>query len=377
MFCRVVDNFGDAGVALRLSRQLANEHGTDVTLWIDDVAPLALITAGVDALQRDQRHERVRIRTRAELAQRADIELPDAVVETFGCGLPEPYLDAMERASRPPVWVNLEHLSAEPWVDTLHALPSPHPRRALPRWFLFPGFTPATGGLLRERNLFVERDRQAGDPSSRAAPWTSLGLPAPASDALSVSLFCYRNAALPALLGAWSDDDAPIACIVPEGIATSALHGLLGGNRPRARDLHTAGALTIAVAPFVDQHAFDRRLWASDLNIVRGEDSFLRAQGAAKPFVWNIYAQPESAHVAKLSAFIGRYAQGLDAAVREPLTRFWNALNAQDAPGTAAAWRPLRASLPALRLHAATWADGLAGQPDLTTQLVDFARNKL
>jgi len=26
-----------------------------------------------------------------------------------------------------PVWINLEHLSAEPWVDGYHGLPSPHP----------------------------------------------------------------------------------------------------------------------------------------------------------------------------------------------------------------------------------------------------------
>ncbi len=48
VFCRVVDNFGDAGVALRLSRQLAREHAADVTLWIDDVARLARIASAVD-----------------------------------------------------------------------------------------------------------------------------------------------------------------------------------------------------------------------------------------------------------------------------------------------------------------------------------------
>lgn len=377
MFCRVVDNFGDAGVALRLSRQLANEHGIDVTLWIDDVALLAHIAGGADALQSDQRHDLVRIRALCDPAQIADFALPDVVVEAFGCGLPEPYLDTMERAIHPPAWVVLEHLSAERWVDTLHALPSPHPKSALQRWFLFPGFTLATGGLLRERDLLVERDRQAAEPQSRAIPWTSLGLPTPASDALVVSLFCYRNDALPALLRAWSDDQAPIACIVPEGIATSALDGFSGGKTRRARDLHTAGALTIAVAPFVDQPAFDRRLWASDLNIVRGEDSFVRAQWAAKPFVWNIYPQAEGAHVAKLSAFIERYARGLDPAAGEPLTRFWNAFDQQQGQATAAAWRWLRAALPDLRLHARRWADSLVEQEDLATQLVDFARNKL
>lgn len=377
VFCRVVDNFGDAGVALRLSRQLAGEHRADVTLWIDDAARLARIAPGVDADRSDQRFEGVRVRALSSMPQLADIALPDLVVETFGCGLPELYLDAMERAARPPVWVNLEYLSAEHWVDTLHALPSPHPKRALQRWFLFPGFTSATGGLLRERDLFIQRDRYQGDPRSRAAPWTSLGLPAPARGALTVSLFCYPNEALPALLKAWSDDDAPIACLVPEGVATSALDRFLGGDVPHGRDTRTVGALTLAVTPFVDQRAFDRRLWSSDLNIVRGEDSFLRAQWAAKPFVWHIYPQSEGAHLAKLDAFVDRYTEGLDAATRESLRGFWNAFNDEDASATVAAWRPLRAALPALRAHAVAWAAALGAQPELATQLVDFYRDRL
>ena len=39
--CRVVDNFGDAGVSWRLARALALEHGKRVRLWLDDPATLA------------------------------------------------------------------------------------------------------------------------------------------------------------------------------------------------------------------------------------------------------------------------------------------------------------------------------------------------
>lgn len=376
VFCRVVDNFGDAGVALRLSRQLAGEHAADVTLWIDDLARLARIS-GIDPVRIDQRHAGVRVRALSSTLPVDATELPEVVIEAFGCGLPEAYLDAMERAARPPLWVNLEYLSAEGWVDTLHALPSPHPQRALQRWFLFPGFTLSTGGLLRERDLFNQRDRYQRDPLSRATQWTSLSLAAPPVDALTISLFCYSNQALPALFEAWSEDDAPIACIVPESVATSALDRFLGGDVPRPGQVRSVGALTLAIAPLVDQSAYDRRLWMSDFNIVRGEDSFLRAQWAAKPFVWHIYPQAERAHVAKLAAFLDRYTEGLETSTREPLRNFWDAFNEQDAPATVAAWRPLRAALPRLRSHAVDWVRALGTQPDLTTQLVDFARNRL
>ena len=41
IFGKIVDNFGDAGVGWRLARQLAGEHAQDVTLWQDDLSPLA------------------------------------------------------------------------------------------------------------------------------------------------------------------------------------------------------------------------------------------------------------------------------------------------------------------------------------------------
>jgi len=46
VFCRVVDNYGDAGVSWRLARQLAAEHRIAVTLWIDRLATLAAALGG-------------------------------------------------------------------------------------------------------------------------------------------------------------------------------------------------------------------------------------------------------------------------------------------------------------------------------------------
>ncbi len=52
------------------------------------------------------------------------------------------------------------------------------------------------------------------------------------------------------------------------------------------------------------QPAFDEMLWASDLNLVRGEDSLVRALWAGQPLVWQIYLQHDDAHHAKLAAFL-------------------------------------------------------------------------
>jgi uncharacterized repeat protein (TIGR03837 family) len=46
-----------------------------------------------------------------------------------------------------------------------------------------------------------------------------------------------------------------------------------------------------------------------DFNIVRGEDSFVRAQLAGKPFIWHIYPQEDRAHEVKLAAFLDLYLE--------------------------------------------------------------------
>src|SRR6266576_684421 len=183
IFCKVVDNFGDAGVSWRLARQLVREHDIAVTLWIDALASLTKIAPDVDGMRDDQLQAGVRVRHWRDPFAR--FELPDVVVEAFGCELPQAYLDAMASTSRPPVWINLEYLSAEPWVESAHGLPSPQPRLPVARYSIFPGFTARTGGLLREAGLTEDRARTQSDRRAHKALWASLGI-AESSDSLVV-----------------------------------------------------------------------------------------------------------------------------------------------------------------------------------------------
>jgi len=361
IFCRVIDNYGDAGVCWRLARQLAAEHALDVTLWIDRVATLARLVPAIDAACDAQAASGVAVRRLIDDA--APPRLPDMVVEAFGCGLPARYVEAMAAAATPPPWINLEYLSAEPWVDTAHGLASPHPRLPLTRHFWFPGFTPRTGGLIREAGLLDARDawrRQAreGDP-------------------LRIVLFCYANRALPELFDAWAEGDERIVCAVPEGVATAALDAWLRGAVPHAGQRATRGRLAIEVVPFTTQDEFDRLLWGAGINFVRGEDSFVRAQWAARPFVWQPYPQEARAHRLKLDAFLARYADALPAPTSAAVETFWRAFNDEDGVAAVDAWPAFRDALAPLAVHGRGWAAHLATLPELGSSLVRFARDRL
>ncbi len=114
IFCAVVDNFGDIGVSWRLARQLAVEHGFKVRLWVDDLASLQPILPEISSGLEVQTAAGVEVRQWP--SPFPPVEPAEVVIEAFGCALPSVYIDAMAVLDRPPVWINLEYLSAEKWV---------------------------------------------------------------------------------------------------------------------------------------------------------------------------------------------------------------------------------------------------------------------
>src|SRR3954470_22927449 len=306
VFCRVVDNFGDVGVAWRLARQLAVEHGKQVRLWLDDFTVLGKLRPEVDARYDLQGLEGVEV---MKLREPFVVDyVADVVVETFGCDPPPAYLAAMAAREPKPRWINLEYLSAEDWVEGSHGLPSPNPRLPLVKHYFFPGFSARTGGLLRERALLERRDAFQADRGAQDAFWKGLVGRTPPRGALKVSLFSYAGAPLDALARAFGQVAAPVWLIAPEGAAAHALQAWtqLRQDGIRRND-HPGSArreLEVFTPPFLAQDRYDLLLWACDLNFVRGEDSFVRAQWAGRPFVWNIYPPEAAPHWVTMAGFL-------------------------------------------------------------------------
>ena len=376
IFCRVIDNHGDLGVCWRLCADLA-QRGHAVRLWVDDASALAWMApqgcAGVTV------HAWPDDATLQVLAQDTTFNIGDVVVEAFGCELPEAFQALMAQGTSP-VWINLEYLSAESYVARSHGLASPvmsGPARGMTKWFFFPGFTPDTGGLLREPDLLNPRAPDSNTPSGitasqtrqakfdRVAWLSALPLDKPiAEHERLISLFCYEPAALPDLLTQLSQADAPTRLLVTQGrpsaavvAATHALHMPSSGT----------GALHISQLTYLSQTDFDHLLWACDFNFVRGEDSLVRALWAGQPFVWHIYPQDDLAHHDKLRAF--------EATLNMPanLRKFhavWNGLETGPLPALS------RAVIDDWRAWSRQTQQGLQTQTDLTSQLLLFVAQK-
>ncbi len=377
VFCKVIDNFGDAAVCWRLARQIAREHGGQVRLWIDSLDALHALCPQLDVAQSKQVLDGIEVRTWAAGANFG--APPEIVIEAFGCGLPEGYVESMAGRSPRPAWIILEYLSAEPWVAAHHKMPSPHPRLPLERHFFFPGIAEGTGGVLREASLEPRRSAFESAPDSRAQFWKAQGFESPDAHAIGVSLFGYENAAVQGMLDTWSEGPAEVVVAVPASRIRPQVVEYFGGGDPGDGTCLKRGRLEVRLLPFLTQSVYDELLWACDWNFVRGEDSFVRAQWARRPFVWHIYPQAEKAHLAKLGAFLDAYCMGLDERVSAPLRSLWAVWNSPDpAPGTLGPlWKSLQEHRPALQSHAGDWAGTLAKPGELAANLAQYCEERL
>ena len=369
IFCTVIDNYGDIGVCWRLARQLAHEYGIHVRLWVDDLRSFAKLCPDINVELALQQYRGIEIqRWNADFHALKPAEL---VIEAFACKLPESYIALMAAQTSEPLWINLEYLSAENWVEGCHLLPSPHPRLALTKYFFFPGFTEKTGGLILENNLLAQRDQfQVTLAAKNTAFWNKLGISEPSAGELRISLFSYENNQLNALLETWINSATPIICLVPEGKILPQLSAYFGQAMTVGAVIQL-GNLRVQILPFVEQADYDHLLWACDINFVRGEDSCVRAQWAGKPFIWQIYPQNDGVHLEKLRALSQLYGANLSPNAAHANENLWLAWN-----GTANlndAWANFMEHQKTLASHAKSWAQQLSSN-NLTLNLLDFWR---
>lgn len=366
IFCRVVDNFGDIGICWRLARQLHEEYGLHIRLWVDDLVSTKRLLPEFDMSLPQQTVRGVEINH-----WQADFrfnEVADVVIEAFACELPENYIQAM--CNKQPLWLNLEYLSAEQWVEDYHLQPSPHPRLPLKKTFFFPGFTLKTGGLIREQPLLQARDHWQSQASGAKTFWPDC----PTTDnTLVMSLFCYPHAPIHQLLDALAKATTPTLCIVPDSAIIPTISAFFGEQTLAPHSVRQSGSLTVKTLPFLSQAGYDELLWSCDLNFVRGEDSWIRAIWAAKPFVWLPYHQSEDTHLIKLAAFLKHYQENLDTPSAEALSTFSSTWASERFDP--ASWQQLTHALPNLSSHAKSRSQWFASQPDLASKLVIFCEN--
>jgi uncharacterized repeat protein (TIGR03837 family) len=364
IFCKIVDNFGDIGVCWRLAKQLQAEHGLQVRLWIDDLSVAKQLIPSLDINLPTQVIQNIAIDSWH--ADTVFNKSADVVIEAFSCELPAAYLAKMRPNT---VWINLEYLSAEAWVENFHAGNSK--RDNLTRHFFFPGFTPATGGLLREHAIVANNQQFASNRPLQHQFLHSLNLED--SNRIKISLFCYPHAPIHALLNAMAHCNQPTDCYVPPSSILPTVASFFGKNSIVTGEVLTHKNLNLHVLPFLSQADYDKLLAICDINFVRGEDSWVRAIWAGKPFIWQPYLQTEQTHITKLKAFLALFYGGFDNASRQSTYDAHLAWVGNDI--STDVWQHYLNNLATLKTLTLQQTHALATQADLATKLVIFSKN--
>jgi len=364
IFCKIVDNFGDIGVCWRLARQLQAEHGLQVCLWIDDLSVAKQLIPSLDIALPTQVIQNIAIdswHTDMVFNKSADV-----VIEAFSCELPAAYLSKMQANT---VWINLEYLSAESWVENFHAGNSKH--NHLTRHFFFPGFTPATGGLLREHAIVANNQQLASNRPLQHQFLHSLNLED--SNRIKISLFCYPHAPIHALLNAMAHCNQATDCYVPASSILPTVASFFGKSSIVTGEVLSHKNLKLHVLPFLSQADYDKLLAICDINFVRGEDSWVRAIWAGKPFIWQPYLQTEQTHITKLKAFLALFYDKFDDASKQSTYDAHLAWVGDDI--STGVWQHYLNNLAALKALTLQQSNLLATQADLATKLVIFSKN--
>ena len=372
IFCRVVDNFGDIGVLWRLSKQLCNEYQFKIRIWVDDLNVAGQLISQLDPKLSQQTIEKIEIHHWSNASNFENTDVANIVIEGFACELPETYIQKMTLSQ--PIWLNLEYLSAESWVNDFHAKTSIHPINGLKKTFFFPGFNDKTGGLIREYHLSQNRNSFKQNIASQEAFWQKLKV-VPQDNAIKVSLFSYPHAPIQSLFASMALSTQPIHCFVP---ATSILPCVTSYfNKPTLNIGETVvqGQLQVTILPFLSQDDYDQLLWSCDLNFVRGEDSWIRALWAANPFIWQTYPQDEKLHLKKLAAFLAVYNEDASNSSESILNQFHEAwLDKTIKPDL---WQALLLNLPKLKKMAVKQTQKIEKQADLAAKLVVYIKNQV
>ncbi len=372
IFCRVVDNFGDIGVLWRLSKQLCNEYQFKIRIWVDDLNVAGQLISQLDPKLSQQTIKKIEIHYWSNASNFENTDVANIVIEGFACELPKTYIQKMTLSQ--PIWLNLEYLSAESWVNDFHAKTSIHPINGLKKTFFFPGFNEHTGGLIREHHLSHHLNSFKQNLASQEAFWQKLKV-VPQDNAIKVSLFSYPHAPIQSLFTSMAHSTQPIHCFVPATSILPCVTSYFNKQTLNIGETLVQGQLQVTILPFLNQDDYDQLLWSCDLNFVRGEDSWIRALWASNPFIWQTYPQDEKLHLKKLAAFLTVYNEDASNSSEPILNQFHEAwLDKTIKPDL---WQALLLNLPKLKKMAVKQTQKFEKQADLAAKLVVYIKNQV
>ena len=299
IFCDIIDNFGDIGFVYRLAKEIKKKDAElDVRVFFNDSETFSKINKKININEKIQIIEDITYydMTKMSDGDYANVGNAQVAIEAYGCEIPKAYLENSSEDLK--IVINLEYLTAEEWAKEYHLQSSYINLKNVKKYFYMPGFENWSGGLIigEYKPLKNKSDFFNGvisDHSEKIFSGESKVLVK--EDTFVGTVFSYEYN-FQKFLDTLEGFKREVVLLV---FGEMSKDGMIITEK-----LKTLKNIGVIFMDYVEQDLYDKILYNSDFNLVRGEESFSRAIVSGKPFLWHSYCQEEREHMNKVEGFL-------------------------------------------------------------------------
>ena len=313
IFCEIIDNFGDIGVVYRISKELKKIfQNVRIRIVLNRLEEFKAINKKVKDTDYQEIDGLICVTEKYVKENMESFGVSDVFIEAFGCNVPEEYVKQAKENSK--LWINLEYLSGEKWIEDFHLCESLIDSKTLKKIFFMPGFSEKSGGVIIDSG-FLERMKFGKE--NRDEVFKKYFKDFDLKDKFIGTVFSYEKNFENLLETLKNYEKETILLLMGEKTQKSFSEILKKNLTEDYGNVVKYGKITMIYSDFFSQEEYEEIISASDFNFTRGEDSFVRGIILGKPFMWHIYLQEEKAHMDKIKAFTDRFKESIEVSEEE------------------------------------------------------------
>lgn len=313
IFCEIIDNFGDIGVVYRISKELKKIfQNVRIRIVLNRLEEFKAINKKVKDTDYQEIDGLICVTEKYVKENIETFGVSDVFIEAFGCNVPEEYVKQAKENSK--LWINLEYLSGEKWIEDFHLCESLIDSKTLKKIFFMPGFSEKSGGVIIDSG-FLERMKFGKE--NRDEIFKKYFKDFDLKDKFIGTVFSYEKNFENLLETLKNYEKETVLLLMGEKTQKSFSEILKKNLTEDYGNIVKYGKITMIYSDFFSQEEYEEIISASDFNFTRGEDSFVRGIILGKPFMWHIYLQEEKAHMDKIKAFTERFKESIKVSEEE------------------------------------------------------------
>lgn len=306
IFCEIIDNFGDIGVVYRVAKELKKIfQNAKIRIVLNRLDEFKAINKEVKDLDYQEINGLICATEKYVKNNMDSFGVADLFIEAFGCNVPEEYIKIAKEKSK--LWINLEYISGEKWIEDYHLCESLIDSKSLKKIFYMPGFSKKSGGVIIDSEFLERKEKGISNKNAileKYFPEINF------ENRLVGTIFSYEKN-FSNLLETLKNKENTTLILMGDKTQTSFKEILKENEIEYFGKLIKYGKIDIICADFMSQEEYEEVISAVDFNFTRGEDSFVRGILLGKPFMWHIYLQEEKAHMDKINAFVERFKESI------------------------------------------------------------------